>query len=260
MSEFNGKVALVTGGARGIGAAICKRLSSGGATVAVTDYNGDAAIALAASLEKDGNRAAGFTLDVTSFSGTEKAIEEIERSLGEIEILVNNAGTSHFRPFEKMSEAEWDEVVAINLKGVFNTCRQMVPKMADRGRGCVVNMASVLSKYGEPNFAHYCASKFGVLGLSQSIAGEYAAQGIRVNCVCPGVVQTPLWGTLTDEALQSSAFKTEEEVHEFINSSIPLKRVQTAEDMAEMVAFLASDKARNITAASFHVDGGMVPR
>lgn len=261
MSEFNNKVAVVTGGGRGIGAAICKRLAQGGAIVAVTDYDKASADSIAAALNSQGQRAAAVQMDVTSSASVAKAVAEIEATLGPIEILVNNAGVSHFTAFLDMSEEEWDQVLTVNLKGVFLTCRAIVPGMAKRKSGRIVNMSSILGKMGEPNFVHYSASKFGVLGLTQSIAAEFAADNITANCVCPGIVETPLWNGLDEEAVaKSDAFASAADVREFVRSRIPLGRTQPVEDIAEMVAFLASDKARNMTGGSYHVDGGMAPR
>lgn len=261
MSEFANRVALVTGGGRGIGAAIATRLAHGGANVAITDYDGASADALAARLRDDGLQAAGYAMDVTQAASVADTVAAIERDLGPIAILVNNAGVSHFTAFLDMSEAEWDQVLTVNLKGVFLTCRAVLPGMAARRAGRIVNMSSILGKLGEPNFVHYAASKFGVLGLTQSLAAEFAAFDITANCVCPGIVETPLWNGLDEEAVaRSDLFASAQEVRDYVRSRIPLGRTQPVEDIAEMVAFLASDKARNMTGGSYHVDGGMAPR
>src|SRR5439155_22435523 len=160
-----------------------------------------------------------------------------------------------------LPEAEWDRVVTVNLKGVFTTCRAVLPGMVERRSGRVVNIASILGKTGEQGFAHYSASKFGVIGLTQTIAAEMAAHGITVNSVCPGIVDTPMWADLYKDALaQSDQFSSEDDVRAFVVGRIPLGRTQPAEDIAEMVAVLASDLGRNMTGGSYHVDGGMVPR
>lgn len=261
MSEFANRVALVTGGGRGIGAAIATRLARGGANVAITDYDGASADALAARLRGAGLQAAGYAMDVTQAASVADTVAAIERDLGPIAILVNNAGVSHFTAFLDMSEAEWDQVLTVNLKGVFLTCRTVLPGMAARRAGRIVNMSSILGKLGEPNFVHYAASKFGVLGLTQSLAAEFAAFDITANCVCPGIVETPLWNGLDEEAVaRSDLFASAQEVRDYVRSRIPLGRTQPVEDIAEMVAFLASDKARNMTGGSYHVDGGMAPR
>jgi len=260
MSEFEHRAALVTGGARGIGAAICRRLAEGGAQVAVTDYDGGAAETLATELRARGFKAAAYAMDVGRRDSVEDAVKAVEAELGLIEILVNNAGVSHFTAFVDLTEAEWDDVLRINLKGTFLTCHAIVPSMARRKRGRIVNMASILGKMGEPRFAHYSASKFGVIGLTQSIAAEFAGDGVTANCVCPGIVETPLWEGLDEEAVASSAFSSAAEVREFVRSRIPLGRTQPPEDIAEMVAYLASEKARNMTGGTYHVDGGMAPR
>jgi len=261
MSEFEGRIAVVTGGGRGIGAAISRRLAQGGATVAVTDYDKTSADELAASLVSEGLKAVGYQMDVTDSASVSATVSAIEADVGPIAILVNNAGVSHFTAFLEMSEEEWDQVLTVNLKGVFLTCRAIVPAMAARKSGRIVNMSSILGKLGEPFFVHYSASKFGVIGLTQSIAAEFAADNITANCVCPGIVETPLWNGLDEEAVEKSdLFSSPQDVRDFVRARIPLGRTQPVEDIAEMVAFLASDKARNMTGGSYHVDGGMAPR
>jgi NAD(P)-dependent dehydrogenase (short-subunit alcohol dehydrogenase family) len=257
MRDLSGTVALVTGGAQGMGRAICHKLAEYGAAVAVTDADLDGA--KATSVELSGGQA--FHYDVTSWDGAQRVVRDVEAALGPIGVLVNNAGVSRRVEFLELPEAEWDRVVTVNLKGVYNTCRAVLPGMVERRSGRVVNIASILGKTGEEGFAHYAASKFGVIGLTQTIAAEMAPYGITVNSVCPGIVDTPMWADLYQDALaQSDQFSSEDDVRAFVVSRIPLGRTQPAEDIAEMVAFLASDLGRNMTGGSYHVDGGMVPR
>jgi NAD(P)-dependent dehydrogenase (short-subunit alcohol dehydrogenase family) len=257
MRDFSGTVALVTGGAQGMGRAICQKLAEYGASVAVTDADLDGAKATADEL----SAGLAFHYDVTSWDGARQVVRDVEGELGPIGVLVNNAGVSRRVVFLDLPEAEWDRVVAVNLKGVFNTCRAVLPGMVERRSGRVVNIASILGKTGEEGFAHYAASKFGVIGLTQTVAAEMAPYGITANAVCPGIVDTPMWADLYKDALaQSDMFSSEDDVRAFVVSRIPLGRTQPAEDIAEMVAFLASDLGRNMTGGSYHVDGGMVPR
>ncbi|HWD54523.1 MAG TPA: SDR family NAD(P)-dependent oxidoreductase [Acidimicrobiales bacterium] len=261
MVNLSQSVALVTGGARGIGRAICAKLVEYGAAVAVTDSDSDGAKQTAAELTAAGGASQDFRYDVTSWADAHRVVEEVERELGPIGILVNNAGVSRRAPFLEISESEWDRILSVNLKGTFNTCRAVLPGMVARGAGRVVNISSILGKTGEEGFSHYAASKFGIIGLTQSVAAEMASHDITVNAVCPGIVDTPMWEDLYQDAMaQSDAFSSEEDVRAYVRSRIPLGRTQEPDDIAEMVAFLVSDHARNMTGGSYHVDGGMLPR
>src|SRR5690554_1179765 len=193
MTEFEGKVALVTGGGGGIGAAICARLASGGAKVAVTDRDLGNAAKVAAELTGQGLTASAFCLDVTQSDAIERTVADIHGYWGVIDILVNNAGVSQFKPLLEMAEADWNRVLDVNLKGTFLTCRAIIPGMKERGEGRIVNLGSLFSKIGNENFSHYAAAKFGVLGFTQSIAAEFASSNITANCVIPGLVWTPMW-------------------------------------------------------------------
>jgi NAD(P)-dependent dehydrogenase (short-subunit alcohol dehydrogenase family) len=261
MPEFSGSVALVTGGARGMGQAICEKLSEYGASVAVTDADLAGATRAADQLVAQGRTAQAFELDVTSAEDARRVVVAVEDQLGPITVLVNNAGVSRRVEFLDLPESEWERTLSVNLTGVFNTCRAVLPGMAQRRAGRVVNISSILGKLGEAGFAHYSASKFGVIGLTQAIAAEMAPFGVTANTVLPGIVETPMWDALYEDAVaQSDLFSSEDDVRAFVLSRIPLGRTQTPEDIAEMVAFLASDLGRNMTGGSYHVDGGMVPR
>jgi meso-butanediol dehydrogenase / (S,S)-butanediol dehydrogenase / diacetyl reductase len=261
VSSLSGKAALVTGGANGIGAAICRCLAEKGARVAVADTDLDRAREMAEELSGSGLRAAAFTHDVTSWDSGRQVVEDVEGELGEIEILVNNAGVSRFVEFLEIDEEEWDRVLDVNLKGVFLTSRAALPGMVRRGCGRIVNISSVCGKLGIANFSHYCASKFGVIGLTQAIAAEVATHGITVNAVCPGIVDTGLKDTLVREMTRREGGSiTEEEARAQFIAGIPLGRAQSPQDVAEMVTFLVSDHGRNLTGGSYHVDGGIAPR
>jgi meso-butanediol dehydrogenase / (S,S)-butanediol dehydrogenase / diacetyl reductase len=260
MPDLIGRVALITGAGRGMGEAIATKLAQEGASVAVTDAQLSAAQSVADRLQARGFRAEALCFDVTNWVEAQAVVEQTEARLGPIAVLVCNAGVSRSVPILDLEEKEWDRVLDINLKGVYLSCRAVLPGMTARRYGRIINMGSVLSKFGEPNFSHYAASKFGVLGLTQAIAGEVAPFDITANTVCPGIVYTPLWDGLFRDAVAKQVFDSDAEIREFLNTKIPLGRPQSPEDVAEMVAFLASDRARNITGASFHVDGGMQPR
>ena len=250
--ELDGRVALVTGGggARGIGEAVCTKLAERGALVAVSDVN-----------FAGGFRAKPFEHNVAHWEDAKRVVGDVEAQLGEIDILVNNAGVSRAVNFLELEEAEWNRVLSINLGGVFLTCKAVLPGMVARGKGRVFNMSSIVGKQGLPRLAAYCASKFAILGLTQTLAAEMARHGITVNAVCPGTVETPLHDGLVNDLLAAPGGpSSRKDIDAWMKSQIPLGHPQTAEDVAEMVAFLASDGARNITAASFHVDGGLMPR
>ncbi len=258
--RLDGTVALVTGGANGIGLATCTTLAARGAAVAITDVDGAAAADLAERLRAGGARAASHRLDVTDAAETDHVVEAAERALGPIGLLVANAGVSRFGPLLSIDEDEWDRVLAVNLKGVFLSCRSVLPGMLERRAGRIVTMSSVCGKEGLANLGHYCASKFGVIGLSQSIAAEVAAHGVTVNAVCPGIVATPLKDALVRQMTDVGDFSSEREARTAFTNEIPLGRPQTPQDVAEMVAFLASSAARNLTGGTYHVDGGLAPR
>jgi NAD(P)-dependent dehydrogenase (short-subunit alcohol dehydrogenase family) len=260
MPEFSEAVALVTGAGRGLGATICEKLAEYGATVVATDASVEGARGTSDRIAGNGGIAHAFGLDVTSLAQAQSVVAEVEETVGPIQILVNNAGVSSFAPFLTLSEAEFDRIFAVNVKGVFNLCKAIVPRMVERRGGRVVNMASVVGKLGEANIAHYASSKFAVVGFTQSLAAEMAEYGITVNSVCPGVVDTPLWTDLYRDAVAAEMGASEQEIRDWILGHIPLHRTQPPEDVAEMVAFLASDLGRNMTGGSYHVDGGMVPR
>jgi NAD(P)-dependent dehydrogenase (short-subunit alcohol dehydrogenase family) len=175
---------------------------------------------------------------------------------GRIDVLVNNAGVSRSVPFHELDEAEWDRVNDVNAKGVFLTTRAVVEHMMARRSGRIIAISSMVGKEAIPLFAHYCASKFAVIGLTQALAKELAPYDINVNAVCPGVVRTPLWEPLLDQLSRSKGITRDEAWAEFVRD-IPLGRPQEPEDIGEVVAFLASARARNMTGQGVNVTGGM---
>jgi NAD(P)-dependent dehydrogenase (short-subunit alcohol dehydrogenase family) len=252
MNGLAGKVALVTGGASGIGAGVARVLAGVGAVVAIGDLDGDAAAAVAAGLPGTAPRV-GVRLDVTDRAGTDQAVSRIEQDLGPVDVLVNNAGISSVAPFLDISDQDWDRLMGVNLRGVLVVTQRVLPPMLQRRSGRIINISSMAGKEGLPNLAHYCATKFGVIGLTQSLAKEVAAHNVTVNAVCPGVVRTPLWDDPDTGILRRLDGETGWQ--EFL-SGIPLGRPQSAEDIGHACAYLASGLASNITGEALNVSGG----
>lgn len=257
MKGLKDKVALVTGGGAGIGEAICTVLASYGAKVAVSDIDPAAAERVVARIRAEGGQAQAYRHDVCSWSSAFAVVDEVTKSLGPVDVLVNNAGVSKRMPLLEMSEAEWDRVLDINLKGQFLAIRAVAPSMLERREGRIINLSSVTGKQGFANFSHYCTSKFGVLGMTQSLAAEFAPHNVTVNAVCPGIVRTPLHEGILVDMAKGNNTSLEKAWEDFVGM-IPMKRRQEPEEIAEMVAYLASDAARNMTGGSYHVDGGFV--
>ena len=255
--RLDNKVAVITGGGSGIGAAICRVFAEEGAVVAVTDIRLPAAQEIAAELARSGRRAGPWAFDVADRPAVEQAADQIEKQLGPIDIWVNNAGISHIVPFLDCSEELWDQTLRINLRGAFIGCQAAIRRMLPRGRGVVLNMSSQSGKVGNSHYTAYCASKFGIIGLTQSLAIEFAGAGIRVNALCPGIVLTPLW----DQMLGAYARKRNlqpEEVRPYLEKRIPMGRLCTPEDVARTAVFLASEESGYLTGQALNVFGGMV--
>jgi NAD(P)-dependent dehydrogenase (short-subunit alcohol dehydrogenase family) len=251
MGDLNGRVALVTGAGSGIGRGIASVLRREGADIVLTDLNLESAQSVAEEVD-------GLALqhDVTSWDSSHDAVAKTLDAKGRIDILVNNAGVSKSVPFHEIDEAEWDRVNDVNSKGVFLTTRAVVPHMMERRQGKIISISSMVGKEAIPLFIHYCASKFAVMGLTQGLAKELAPYDINVNAVCPGVVRTPLWEPLLEQLSVNKGISRDEAWNEFVEG-IPLKRPQEPEDIGEVVAFLASDRARNMTGQGVNVTGGM---
>jgi 2-hydroxycyclohexanecarboxyl-CoA dehydrogenase len=243
--KHQGRVALVTGAARGIGAAIAHRLAADGATVIVADLDGDAAKASAASLE---GKAIGLGVDVSSATSVRAAFDEAAAAIGSPEILVNNAGIDVIKPFVDSTEDEWDRVIAVNLKGPINCCRSALDGMIERGFGRIVNIASDAGRVGSSGEAVYSATKGGVIAFTKTLAREMARRGITVNCVCPGPTETALLGQVAEYS---------QKLYDSLARAIPLGRTGRPEDIAPAVSFLVSDDASFITGQTLSVSGGL---
>ena len=255
--KLKGHVAVVTGGGRGIGAAICRAFAADGAAVAVCDVREDEARCVAAEITEAGGKAQAWAMDVTDREAVERAADEIEAQLGPITTWVNNAGVSKILPFLDCTDEIWDLTLNVNLKGAFIGSQAAIRRMLPRKRGVVTNMSSQSGKAGNSHFQAYCASKFGIIGLTQSLAVEFAAQGIRVNALCPGIVLTPMWEQQAANYARKRNMKPEE-VRPYLESKIPMGRACEPEEVAAAAVFLASDDASYITGQSINLTGGQI--
>jgi 3-oxoacyl-[acyl-carrier protein] reductase len=240
-ASLEGKVALVTGGSRGIGAAISRELAAAGARVAVNYRSGKEAAKEIAS-EIGGVAVAANVGDPEEAKGL---VERVESELGDVDVLVNNAGVTRDTLIARMSDEEWEEVIETNLRGTFNTCRAVARKMLRRRSGAIVNLTSVVGIHGNPGQANYAASKAGIIGLTKALARELGSRGVRVNAVAPGYIATELTDVLSEEIRGS------------ILGNTPMGRLGDPEDVAAAVRFLCSDEAAFITGDVLLVDGGL---
>ncbi|MGP6169805.1 SDR family NAD(P)-dependent oxidoreductase [Microbacterium sp. A196] len=238
MTDLGGRVALVTGGARGIGEAYVRGLHAAGARVVIADILEDAGRELAAELE---DRAVFVPLDVTDEAQWESAAASAVQAFGTVDVLVNNAGIANAAPIEHFTTEKWNAVIAVNLTGTFFGCRAVVPVMKEHGRGSIINISSVEGMRGSPGLHGYTAAKFGVRGLSASLAVELGQFGIRVNSVHPGFINTSMTSRIDPAHLD-----------------IPLGRPGQPEDLVGTIVFLASDASAFTNGAEFVVDGGMI--
>lgn len=242
---FSGKVAIVTGGARGIGKAIAKQLSQDGASVVIVDLASKATSGTVSELNSLGGEHIGIAADVSNAKDAELVTNTALDRFGKIDILVNNAGiTGRIAAIQELGEDEWDKVLNVDLKGVFLCCRAVVPHMIQRKTGNIVNMASVAGKEGNARMIPYCAAKGGVIALTKALAEELVGYGIRVNCVAPALIDTELWSDWPKDTMQKLAAK------------IPMGRLGRPEEVAYAVRFLVSDEASFITGTCLSVDGG----
>jgi 3-oxoacyl-[acyl-carrier protein] reductase len=241
--DLEGQVALVTGGSRGIGAAVCAELARAGADVVVNfTANAEAAEGVCAAI---GGHAHAVRGDVSTMEGATGLVEQVESDVGPIAILVNNAGITRDNLIMKLAEDDWRSVIDTNLGGAFFTCRAVARPMLKRRAGAIVNMSSVVGVHGNAGQTNYAASKAGLIGLTKSLAKELGARGIRVNAVAPGYISTELTDALPEPA------------REAILKSTPLGRLGTTDDVAHAVRFLVSDAAAFVTGHVLAVDGGL---
>lgn len=250
LMSLEGRVAVISGAASGIGLAVAKRLAEAGAAVVLLDVDEDRGRRAVEDLHSTGVRARFYRCDVTEEADCQKAAEDTHQEFGRIDILFNNAGLIRRKNIVQLSEQEWDAVLDVNLKGVYLLSRSVIPFMVKNGRGSIINNSSGWGLRGGPEAAAYCAAKGGVVTLTKAMAIDHGRQGIRVNGICPGDTDTPL---LRDEASQLG-----EEESDFLKKAAerPLGRVGKPEDIANAVLFLASDMSSWITGSILVVDGG----
>jgi NAD(P)-dependent dehydrogenase (short-subunit alcohol dehydrogenase family) len=238
------RVALVTGAGGGIGRAVADRLSADGMRVAVAGPTAPTGGDLA------------LTVDVTDATSVAAMVAEVTERLGAPEVLVTCAGVITAAPFTELTQADWDRVLAVNLTGTFLCCQAVLPAMRKRGWGRIITIASDAGKTGEPYIAHYCASKFGVIGLTQSLALEYATEGITVNSVCPAITDTPMMDLLAREMEATDVAEPPGGWRATFVEEIPMGRPMLPEDVADACAYLASEGAAAMTGQSLNVSGG----
>lgn len=250
--DFNGRVAVVTGGGSGIGRACARELIGKNAAVAVLDRDRNAGEETTAGLKGEGGRAEFFQVDVSSASEVEALIPKIVSALGGIDILVNNAGIQRYGTVTTISEDEWDEVLDVNLKGAFLMSKYAIPRMIEHGGGSIVITGSVQSVAAQRNSVHYVVSKHGLLGLTRCIALDYGKQNIRANCVLPGAINTPMlrWAANLDS--------DPEKVLKACDSIHVRGKMGQPEEVAHVIVFLASDEASFMTGSAVMVEGGIL--
>jgi 3-oxoacyl-[acyl-carrier protein] reductase len=245
MALLEKKIALVTGAAQGIGAAIAERLAAEGASVAAVDINLEKAQETAARIREPGVEAEAYQVDVANTEAVKQVTAEIVKRFGRVDILVNNAGITRDGLLLTMSEQDWDLVIAVNLKSIFNFTKAVSRQMIKQKIGSIVNVSSVVGLMGNPGQINYAASKAGVIGATKSSAKELASRNIRVNAVCPGYIQTAMTDRLDEKSKQA------------LIDYIPAKALGQPADVANAVLFLASDLASYVTGETLRVDGGM---
>jgi 2-hydroxycyclohexanecarboxyl-CoA dehydrogenase len=251
MKKFENKTVIVTGGAGGIGGAACRSFAAEGAKVAVFDMNLEAAQKVADEITAAGGSAAAFNCDITNRAQVDAAVAGVEAQLGPIDVLVNNAGWDIFKPFTKTVPAEWDKLIAINLTGALHMHHAVLPGMAARNSGRIVNIASDAARGGSSGEAVYAACKGGLVALSKTLAREHSRHNITVNVVCPGPTDTALLAGFAEGA------SNPEKLMEAFRKAIPLGRIGQPNDLAGAILFFSSDDASFITGQVLSVSGGL---
>jgi 3-oxoacyl-[acyl-carrier protein] reductase len=247
MKTLEGKIAIITGASRGIGKGIAEKFISQGATIVFTYASSDdKARALEAELAAMGGKAKGYKSDAADFNAAQALIDQVVADFGTVDILVNNAGITRDTLLMRMSEEQWDEVMRVNLKSVFNLTKAVIKPMLKAKAGSIINMSSVVGVKGNAGQANYAASKAGIIGFTKSVAAELGSRNIRCNAIAPGFIETEMTGALDEKTVQEW------------RNAIPLKRGGTTEDVANATLFLASDMSAYITGQTLHVCGGML--
>ena len=252
MGRLEGKVGLITGGAGAIGRATARRFAAEGASVVVADRNQGRAEEVAASVQAaGGSPALGLAVDVTSDASVAAMVDQAVATFGQIDILFTCAGVLVSGSVTETSIADWERTLAVNLTGPFLASRHVVPVMLANGGGSIIHMSSTAGLVGETSIAAYCASKGGVLMLARQMALDFARQGVRVNVICPGWIDTPF----NDPAIEAAGGR--EALAPFVEQTVPMGRQGTPDEVADVVSFLASDEARLMTGSIVTVDGGL---
>jgi acetoacetyl-CoA reductase len=244
MADLNGKIALVTGGTGGIGAAICLKLADSGAKVATNYRNEEKAKAWQENIKKDGYDITIYQADVSDYDACEAMVAKVVADLGTIDILVNNAGITKDGMFKKMAKDNWDAVMKINLDSLFNVTKHVIEPMSEKGWGRIINISSINGQKGQLGQTNYTTSKAGMHGFTMSLAQELARKGVTVNTISPGYIATEM------------VMAVSEDIREKIISGIPVGRLGTPEEVAALVGFLASNEAGFATGANFSMNGG----
>lgn len=242
------KVAIVTGGGRGIGEAISKKLASEGANVVIADLIMDNAAATADAINSNGGQALAVKVDVTKLKDVEMLVEHTTKTYGRIDVLINNAGWDKVEPFLENTEETWEKVIAINLKGTIHTCKTILPVMIDQGYGKVINISSDAGRVGSSGEAVYAATKGGIIAFSKTLAREMARHKINVNIVCPGPANTPLFREIS---------QYNPKISEGLKRAIPFRRLAEPVDIANAVCFFSSDESAYVTGQTLSVSGGL---
>ncbi|WP_422364832.1 L-iditol 2-dehydrogenase [Pelagibius sp.] len=252
MSRLQGKVALVTGGARGIGDAICRAYAAEGAKVAVADRLIEDAQETASAL---GENAMAVAMDVTDLDAIAEGVAAVEEKWGGVDVLVNNAGIFNMAPIEEVTVDDYRRQYDVNVAGTIFAIQAVVPGMKKRGGGAIINLSSQAGRRGEPNITLYCSTKAAVISITQSLALELAKDKIRVNAIAPGVIDTPMWAHV-DALFAKYENKAVGQKRREVGEAVPLGYMGAPDDVAEPAVFLASEGARYITAQTLNVDGG----
>ncbi len=243
--KFSGKVAMVTGAANGIGLATARKFAQEGAVVAICDLNQEQVDSAVATLRAEGAQVHGFQMNVTQRPQVDSVVAAIVEQFKSIDVLINNAGITKDARLVKMTEAQFDDVIDVNLKGVFNCTQAVVPHMLNQGRGAIVSASSVVGLYGNFGQTNYAATKFGVIGFTKTWARELGPKGIRVNAVCPGFIATNMLATIPENVLDQ------------MREHSWMRRLGTPEEMANVYAFLASDEASYVNGVALEASGGI---